>query len=606
MNVPFKNLVKTQFIIIAMWFAVGMSLAFAPATAWAVNPTVTVTVVGGGTVSPNYNGQQLVIGQTYKLQAKPKSGFAFVGWTGSQVTDAEKITFVMAPGLAFTATFSDMKAPTVTIKTPPNKSTFTNAALQVTGVTKDNSTVAAVYYQLNEDGWVLASTATVWSNWWANIILDPGANSVQAYAVDTTGNVSKIDKITLTFNAVPGSLSGQTMVIRSNCVPDFSISFTNTTFSQSAANTNFVDGVGTYTFSKVNSTTGKLTVRYTAPPNTTSDGGTVYLQFADETSGLITNGDGSMSAFELSPATGLALASLGGADFILTSTNNDIQRILFFTSQPTILDNGNLNNVANPLVLSVSSAYAGNIGDRVSVLFSRIKTSSIATNTFVGTVIAATAGAATNTVTVLFDSSEFVTSQKTYAPMAGSLLSVLTYGYTNIVSGLTTSGAGTYDYATYSPAGALLNLTQTNESSAYVLTFDASGSSGTYYEEFTPAGGTPASDAGVFGLIAPPQIISQPQSTTVINGDNATFNVVASGSAPLAYQWQGGNINLADIGNISGSATPTLTLTAVSINDASINYRVIVDNSFGSVTSSVVNLTISTNSVVNTNSIPIP
>jgi hypothetical protein len=233
----------------------------------------------------------------------------------------------------------------------------------------------------------------------------------------------------------------------------------------------------------------------------------------------------------------------------------------------------------------------------VSVLFNHFKTTSIVTNVYVGTVIAATTNAPTNTVTVFFDSSSFVSQDRTYEPIVGSLLSVLTFYYTNFISSaLDSTGTGTYAFATYSPVGALLQLAQTNENSFYVLTFDDTGSSGTYYEEFIPAGGAASSDAGVFGLIAPPQINTQPQSITVTNGATANFNVSASGSAPLVYQWQRGGVDLSDIGNISGSSTPSLSLSPVSSLDASVFYRVVITNDFGSVTSSVVSLTVTTNS----------
>jgi hypothetical protein len=588
MNAPLKFAgKKINFILFALCFVLGARLASAETS------TITVTAGDGGTVSPNYSGKQLVIGQTYKLQAKPKSGFAFTSWTGSQVTSAAKISFVMDFGLNFTAAFADVKTPKVTIKAPAKKSALTNDELQIVGMVKDNSTVAVVYYRLNGSDWANASTSNGWSNWWANVSLLPNTNVFQAYAVDTAGNVSPVASLKLNYRAAPDSLSGQTLTVSTEGDPAFTMSFTNGTFSQTAADPSFVDGVGTYTYKRVGSTTGKLTVKYTAPPNAVSSGKTTSLEFTGADSGVLTNGDGSSSDFMISSATSSVPASLGGAEFSLVSTNDDSQRILSFIAEPTIVDNGNLFNVANPLVISVSSAYVGNVGDRVSVLFNHFKSTSVVTNTFFGTVIAATTVADTNTVTVFFDSSSFVSQDKTYAPIAGSVLNVVTFDFTNMPD---SSGTGTFAYAPYSPVGALLQLTQTNENSFYVLTFDDTGTSGTYYEQFTPVGGDPASDAGTFNLIAPPQIDIQPQSLTVSNGATATFTVSASGSAPLAYQWLENTNEITDGGNISGSATPTLTVSDVSTNDAA-GYQVVVANSFGSVTSSVANLSIDTNSI---------
>jgi hypothetical protein len=69
------------------------------------------------------------------------------------------------------------------------------------------------------------------------------------------------------------------------------------------------------------------------------------------------------------------------------------------------------------------------------------------------------------------------------------------------------------------------------------------------------------------------------------------FTVVADG-LPLSYQWfKNGNVLLSG-GNVSGSASNSLTLTNVYVNDPGC-YLVVVTNNFGSVTSSVATLTVS-------------
>ena len=82
-----------------------------------------------------------------------------------------------------------------------------------------------------------------------------------------------------------------------------------------------------------------------------------------------------------------------------------------------------------------------------------------------------------------------------------------------------------------------------------------------------------------------PGITSAPASTNVIAGHNAVFKVTASGTAPLTYAWSKNNSTLADGGNISGSATATLTVANVAAADAG-NYSVTVTNSVGSASSS--------------------
>lgn len=72
---------------------------------FAVAP-ISVNVVGNGQVTPNYNGQKLILGLTYTLFAQPGEGAVFNGWTGSVTTSSPQATFVMTTNLSLTANFS--------------------------------------------------------------------------------------------------------------------------------------------------------------------------------------------------------------------------------------------------------------------------------------------------------------------------------------------------------------------------------------------------------------------------------------------------------------------------------------------------------------------
>jgi hypothetical protein len=82
-----------------------------------------------------------------------------------------------------------------------------------------------------------------------------------------------------------------------------------------------------------------------------------------------------------------------------------------------------------------------------------------------------------------------------------------------------------------------------------------------------------------------PTIVSQPNNQAVTVGSNATFNVTASGTAPLSYQWNR-NTNA-----IPGATSSSLTLTNVQFNQADV-YSVTVTNAAGSITSSNATLTV--------------
>ena len=90
---------------------------------------------------------------------------------------------------------------------------------------------------------------------------------------------------------------------------------------------------------------------------------------------------------------------------------------------------------------------------------------------------------------------------------------------------------------------------------------------------------------------APPVIVQNPAPQTAYVGSNVLFTVVASGSDPLVYQWRKGGAPLASNARFGGVGSPFLIGTKLLASDAG-NYDVIVSNACGSITSSVVRLTI--------------
>ncbi len=91
---------------------------------------------------------------------------------------------------------------------------------------------------------------------------------------------------------------------------------------------------------------------------------------------------------------------------------------------------------------------------------------------------------------------------------------------------------------------------------------------------------------GIANTNAPPAITTQPVNKTVSQGQSATFNVAASGAAPLTYQWQKNGVN------ISGANAASYTINSVQSADAG-SYRAIVTNSFSNATSNAATLTVS-------------
>lgn len=154
--------------------------------------------------------------------------------------------------------------------------------------------------------------------------------------------------------------------------------------------------------------------------------------------------------------------------------------------------------------------------------------------------------------------------------------------------------------ATYKVASSTNNSTWTTLSSAVTsagLTTNYTAATSNYYRvtltaiaAYDTSGtyGTPVGTTGSVTYLAAttaPGITTQPSSVTVTAGNSASFTVVASGTAPLTYQWsKGGNA-------ISGATSATYSIANAQSSDAG-SYTVVVSNSAGSATSSAATLTV--------------
>jgi len=87
-----------------------------------------------------------------------------------------------------------------------------------------------------------------------------------------------------------------------------------------------------------------------------------------------------------------------------------------------------------------------------------------------------------------------------------------------------------------------------------------------------------------------PTITTQPVNVTVTAGQNATFAVVASGTPAPTYQWQ--NVVNNNATNIAGATSATYSIASTTIGQSGMQLQVVVSNSAGTQTSSVVTLTV--------------
>ena len=95
-----------------------------------------------------------------------------------------------------------------------------------------------------------------------------------------------------------------------------------------------------------------------------------------------------------------------------------------------------------------------------------------------------------------------------------------------------------------------------------------------------------ASSLATLTVNGPPSITAQPANQTVNIGQTATFSVTATGTAPLSYQWQKNQVNIA------GATSASYTTPATTSADNGTSFRVIVTNPVSNVTSSAATLTV--------------
>jgi DNA-binding beta-propeller fold protein YncE len=122
------------------------------------------------------------------------------------------------------------------------------------------------------------------------------------------------------------------------------------------------------------------------------------------------------------------------------------------------------------------------------------------------------------------------------------------------------------------------------------ITNATSGDGGNYSVVITGASGSITSSVTPVTVLASPNILSDPQSQTVLAGTDVNFSVVASGSN-LNLQWQFNRQNL------NGATNASLILPAVQAAQAG-QYAVVMTNAVGSIVSAPACLTVITPPVV--------
>ncbi len=176
--------------------------------------SLTVTVTGQGTVSPDFNNASLEVGRSYSINATPADQWVLASWTdgnGFVLGTGTNLAFTLYPGMRLTARFVPATQPVLTIASPATGRVITNlysAPATVTGTAANNATLTAVWYRVNAGSWQQASGTTSWT---ASFAPAYGVtNRFEAYAVNNYGHVSVTNSVSVKY------LAGDVLTVRTN------------------------------------------------------------------------------------------------------------------------------------------------------------------------------------------------------------------------------------------------------------------------------------------------------------------------------------------------------------------------------------------------------
>jgi hypothetical protein len=130
------------------------------------------------------------------------------------------------------------------------------------------------------------------------------------------------------------------------------------------------------------------------------------------------------------------------------------------------------------------------------------------------------------------------------------------------------------------------NIPNSNSPSFTTAAVTAGDNGQTFKVTVSNSAGSVTSNPATLTVVSPPAITTQPANQSVAVNATATFTVVASGTAPLTYQWIQGTTD------IPNSNSPSFTTAAVTAGDNGETFKVKVSNSAGSITSKPATLTV--------------
>ncbi len=445
-----------------------------------------------------------------------------------------------------------------------------NAAPVAPSITTQPTSLTVTAGQTATFNMAATGTAPLSYQWRKNSVAISGATSSTYTTPATTSSDSGAQFTVLVSNTV-GSVTSSPATLTVNAVtvaPSITTQPTSQTVTAGQTATFNVAATGTAPLSyqwRKNSVaiSGATSSTYTTPATASSDSGTQFTVLVSNTVGSVTS----------SPAI-LTVNAVTVAPSITTQP----------TSQTVTAGQTATFNVAATGTAPLSYQWRKNsvaIIGATSSTYTTPATASSDSGTQFTVLVSNTVGSVTSSPAILTVNAVTVAPSITTQPTSQTVTAGQTATFNVAVT-----GTAPLSYQWRKNSVAIIGAT----SSTYTTPATASSDSGTQFTVLVSntVGSVTSSPAilTVNAVTVAPSITTQPTSQTVTAGQTATFNVAATGTAPLSYQWQKNSVA------ISGATSSTYTTPATTSSDSGAQFTVLVSNTVGSVTSSPATLTV--------------
>jgi hypothetical protein len=401
-----------------------------------------------------------------------------------------------------------------------------------------------------------APLAYQWKKSGANI---SGATSA-SYTTPATASSDSAAQFQVTVSNSAGNITSSAATLTVNSQPAITAQPANQSVTLGQTATFSVSASGTapmsYQWQKSGvNIAGATAASYTTPATTSADNGSQFAVVVSNVAGSVSSAAAILNVYSV------PTISTQPASQTVSSGQTATFSVVALGTAP----------------LSYQWQKAGaNIGGATAATYTTPATTSADNGSLFDVVVSNSLGSVTsNSVTLNVNSLPTITTQPSNQTVTAGQKATFT---------VVASGMGSLSYQ-WQKGG--VNITGATSTSYTTPATVASDNGSQFQVIVSDTGGSVTSNDATLTVNSPPAITSQPSNETVTVGQTATFTVIATGTAPLSYQWKKGGTN------ISGATSASYTTPATTSSDNGSQFQVTVSNSLGNISSNTVTLTVS-------------